>query len=47
MFDYSYLDILGWFIVPPIGLLVLGLITPWLVSWILRGFRPLPPPSAD
>jgi hypothetical protein len=45
--DYPYLDILGWLIVPPAAVFVLGLLAPWLVSWIIRGFRSPPPRSAD
>ena len=45
--DYPYLDRLGWLIVPPAAVFVLGLMAPWLASWIIRGFRSPPPRSAD
>jgi len=45
--DYPYLDILGWLIVPPVAVFVLGLMAPSLVLWIIRGFRSPPPRSAD
>jgi hypothetical protein len=47
VFDYSDEYIFGWLIVPPVTVFVLGLIAPWLVSWIIRGFRSTPPRSAD
>jgi hypothetical protein len=45
--DYTYGDILAWLIGPPIAVFVLGIIAPWVLSWMIRGFRPPPARGAD